>query len=239
MKLEFLGTGGAMNTSSISTSFLINDTVLIDAPPAIPSAIYKLHKGINDINQILITHLHGDHYFGLPFLLVEYFLMGREEELSIYGDAKLEENVKRLIALAYPGMDYDAVIKNGRIKYYPVTDNQRIDLAGNISVTPIKARHTDVETFGFIVEDESRRIYYSADSEWFEEMDRCIEGVDYAILDATLQEDLLPGHMSFGKVKEIAERYNNKKFFAVHRSNYECEEVGNIFVPQEGSSYIL
>lgn len=239
MKIEFLGVGGAMNTSSISTSFLINDKVLIDAPPAIPSVLYKNNKELCNIEKIFITHLHGDHYFGLPFLLLEYYLVGRDMELSIYGDEKLEENVRKLINLAYPDIDYDAVIKKGMVKYYPIINHEIINLTEDVKIEPIKSKHTDVETFGFIVEDKEIRAYYSADSEWFEEMNKCIEKVDYVILDGSLQEVTLPGHMSLNRIEEIARNYKNKKFFVVHRCNYECHGEDNVLMPFDGSSYIL
>ena len=65
MNITFLGIGGAMNTNSISTSFIIDNEVLFEAPPAIPTAIYKAKINIKKINHIIISHLHGDHYFGL------------------------------------------------------------------------------------------------------------------------------------------------------------------------------
>ncbi len=239
MKIDFLGVGGAMNTSSISTSFLINEKILIDAPPAIPAILYKNHKKLDDIQKIFITHLHGDHYFGLPFLLLEYYLTGRTTELTIYGDVKLEENVRNLINLAYPDIDYEAVVQKGMIKYCPIINNMTIGLIEDLRIKPLKSKHTDVETFGFIVEDKKTRIYYSADSAWFEEMKGYIQAADYAILDGSLEDFVLPGHMSFNNIKEIAKIYNNKKIFVVHRCNYQCSSFANVLIPIDGSNYTL
>ena len=48
---------------------------------------FKFHK----INRIFISHLHGDHYFGLIGLLSSMHLLGREKELHIYAHAKLKQ----------------------------------------------------------------------------------------------------------------------------------------------------
>lgn len=47
--------------------------------------------GLARINMILLTHLHGDHYLGLPGLLKTYSLLGREEPLALFGPSGLYE----------------------------------------------------------------------------------------------------------------------------------------------------
>jgi ribonuclease Z len=50
--------------------------------------------GLTRINTILLTHLHGDHYLGLPGLLKTYSLLGREEPLILFGPSGLYEMLR-------------------------------------------------------------------------------------------------------------------------------------------------
>ena len=99
-----LGTGNAFLPHQRYHSFLIFDGKhIIDAPP---TALLSLRReGISpaDIETIFITHLHGDHVFGLPFLLLEKkYISDREGKrpLTIVGSSGVKERLAQLCGLA-------------------------------------------------------------------------------------------------------------------------------------------
>ena len=57
--------------------------------------LYKIRRG--KINHIYISHLHGDHYFGLPGLITSYGLLGRTNDLHLYAPAALEQILNLLL----------------------------------------------------------------------------------------------------------------------------------------------
>lgn len=57
-----LGYGSAHTTISIGTSFVIGESILVDAPPSIAKKMLREHMDISNIDTILISHLHGDHF---------------------------------------------------------------------------------------------------------------------------------------------------------------------------------
>ena len=72
LDLTFIGTGNAFAPTRYWSSFIANNRVLFDAPPTLLPHLKKLKIDTNAIEAIFIGHFHGDHYFGLPFLLLEY-----------------------------------------------------------------------------------------------------------------------------------------------------------------------
>ena len=71
-EIIMLGTGNAFLPNGRHHSFVIFDKKhIIDAPPTALTSLRENGVRISEISTIFITHLHGDHIFGLPFLLLE------------------------------------------------------------------------------------------------------------------------------------------------------------------------
>ena len=67
-------------------------------------ARYKIRR--SKINHIFISHLHGDHYFGLPGLITSMGLLGRETDLHLYAPAPLKEIIDKLLVAADTHLPY-------------------------------------------------------------------------------------------------------------------------------------
>ena len=70
MKLKFLGTGSISNKDN-SASYLIDDKILIDMPGGNYKNMLRMDINFQNINDILFTHFHGDHFLDIPFFLLE------------------------------------------------------------------------------------------------------------------------------------------------------------------------
>lgn len=103
MEIRILGIGGFENVGLPFNSFLIDGHVLVETPPDILQSLHRENIGLEDIDTIVITHFHGDHCFGLPFLFFNIyarrFSIG-QKNLVIAGPAGLKETVKTLLGLA-------------------------------------------------------------------------------------------------------------------------------------------
>ena len=113
MQIQFLGTGAGMpskerNTSSIAFKLLEErgSIWLFDCGEATQHQI--LHTSIKPrkIDKIFITHLHGDHIFGLPGFLSSRSFLGGESVLTIYGSAGLKQWIEQTLQLSKTHLTY-------------------------------------------------------------------------------------------------------------------------------------
>lgn len=113
MELIFLGTGAGVpskerNVSAIALTMLQeqNSIWLFDCGEATQHQI--LHTSIKPrkINKIFITHLHGDHIFGLPGLLSSRSFQGGEDVLTIYGPSGIKEYIETSLRVSGTHLTY-------------------------------------------------------------------------------------------------------------------------------------
>ena len=102
MELQFLGTGAAAPTSERNTSALAirpaqcSDWLLFDCGEATQQQIMKSQVSLGKISHCFISHMHGDHWFGLPGLLNTRQLIGLEEPLQVYGPEGLADVMRAI-----------------------------------------------------------------------------------------------------------------------------------------------
>ena len=99
LDLVFLGTGGSVPTARRSTACVLaragGDRLLFDCGEGSQRQMQR-STGLVQADEIFITHLHADHYLGIPGLLKTYDLNDREKPLRIYGPPGLIELFKAL-----------------------------------------------------------------------------------------------------------------------------------------------
>jgi ribonuclease BN (tRNA processing enzyme) len=111
LELLFLGSGNAFARGRYWSSFLANGRYLFDASPVALPHLKRCGAAPEAIDAVFITHFHGDHWFGLPFLFLEYeHLSPRSTDLTIVGPPGVEGRVRALAEAAYgdvlDGADY-------------------------------------------------------------------------------------------------------------------------------------
>ena len=118
--VELLGSGNAFLPSGRHHSFLCIDRhIIVDAPPTALASLRRVGISPSDIDTILITHTHGDHVFGFPFLLLERkYISDREGEktLTVAANTGVKEQLEHLCHLAYPGSLEESLQKINWVK---------------------------------------------------------------------------------------------------------------------------
>ncbi len=113
MKLSILGCYAATpRTLTNPTSQVLeirNHMFLIDCGEGTQVQLRKNRIKFSRINHIFISHLHGDHFFGLPGLISTFRLLGRDKEMHIYGPKGIKEAITLLLKLGDSWTNYPLI----------------------------------------------------------------------------------------------------------------------------------
>ncbi|MBT5285663.1 MAG: MBL fold metallo-hydrolase [Euryarchaeota archaeon] len=106
-RIDVLGTGNAFLPNGRHHSFSVFDGKhIIDAPPTALASLRRAGIAVSDIESVFVTHIHGDHVFGFPFLLLERkYISDREGTvpLRVIGSPTVKVRLTELCHLAFPG----------------------------------------------------------------------------------------------------------------------------------------
>ena len=151
-ELTILGSGAAVPTfrrNPTAQYIVCNDRhILIDCGEGTQMQLRKYSIRFQRISHILISHLHGDHFFGLVGLLSTMHLMGRDKGITVYGPEELENIVRSQLEIAGARLDFDVqfVKLNGKDAKLIFEDNLM-----EIHTFPLKHR---IPTNGFIIREK-------------------------------------------------------------------------------------
>ena len=128
--------------------------------------------------------MHGDHFFGLPFLLIEFLIKKRTNPLIIYGPENLEAKLIGLLNLAFPELDYNKVVEAANLKIVTIKNETEHFLSNDIIVHFTRVNH-DAETYGLVLTSQQIKIFFTSDTAYFDNLPEIIKKCSYCVDDAT------------------------------------------------------
>lgn len=148
MELQFLGTGAGVpakhrNVSSIALKLLDerNAVWLFDCGEGTQLQILKSNIRPRKIEKIFITHLHGDHIFGLPGLLSSRSFQGGNEKLEIYGPVGIADYVRTALKVSQTRLSYE-------LKFIEITKADTVFSDKQFTVSCLPLDH-GIASFGY------------------------------------------------------------------------------------------
>jgi len=111
-----------------------------------------------------------------------------------------------------------------------------VTAAGEYKIVAHRVAHDEqMVCLGYVIEKDGARWGFSGDSARCEGLDKIVESSEVVFIDATRPEGVDANHLSLSGALEYARRYPQKKFYLVHRANYELPELPeNVFIPRDG-----
>ena len=145
---------------------------------------YKIKYG--GIDHVFISHLHGDHFFGLIGLITTYFLNSRTRPLNIYSNSRLEEIVRMQLDVTQTTLNFPLIF------HHLAPDSAAIVLeTESLKVEAFPLNHR-VETHGFRFSDKrdaSKSYAYCSDTLFSPEIVPYIKNVKMLYHEATFGDD--------------------------------------------------
>ena len=242
MKLKLVGTGSIVGKSRSACS-LIDGRILIDCGNGIVKTLSKQGIDISDIEAILITHLHADHFFDLPFFLLTKSFYKIQKTTTIYcpyGTAKIIEHLSDDYVTCKPN-SFKKWIVNGNIKFHEFDYLENEKILDDYTATSYLVKHGEMNpVYGYVVKKKDKAIGFSADSTYCKNIDAIISESNIAVLDMSFPESH-PTHMGVTDLENICKKYD-KKFIATHISDEAREyakkiKIKNLIIPEDGDEF--
>lgn len=152
MQLEFLGTGAGSpskqrNVTSVALKLLeeLNEIWLFDAGEATQHQILHTTIRPRKVTKIFITHLHGDHIFGLPGFLSSQSFQGGNEPLTIYGPVGIKKFVMTALQVSESRLSYP-------LKFVEIDHSQELFNDRGFKVTTMSLDHK-IACYGYRIEE--------------------------------------------------------------------------------------
>lgn len=201
MKIVFLGVGEACDERLPNTSIWVQSqlgkervSVMLDCGFTAPSEYWRRGGDKDELDALWISHFHGDHFFGIPALLLRFWETGRHKPFTIVSQPGIEELVSQTMNLAYPSI-------LGKLQYplrFVTAEPGRSFSVAGLTWRAAENGHGQKD-LAVRIEDGRKAIFYSGDGRPTEATLELALGCRLIIHEAFRLEQITPGH---GNVRE-------------------------------------
>ncbi|MFQ6022804.1 MAG: MBL fold metallo-hydrolase [Acidiferrobacterales bacterium] len=241
MQLRFLGSGDAFGSGGrFNTCMLVTTSAtafLIDCGASSLIAMRHFNVDPNTIDTILISHLHGDHFGGLPFMILDAQLVSkRTQPLTVAGPPGMQKRLVTAMECFFPGSS--GIQRKFEVRVLELQPEVPSQLNG-IAVTPYVVQHySGAPPFALRIQCEGKVIAYSGDTEWTENLVSAAHEADLFIAEAYFFEKQVKYHLNFRTLQKHLNKVRPKRLILTHMSqdmlgrlediDYETAEDGKI-----------
>jgi ribonuclease BN (tRNA processing enzyme) len=239
LTLRFLGCGDAFGSGGrFQTCFLCDDGqrhFLIDCGASSLIAMRKFGVDFTSLDAVALTHLHGDHFAGLPFLLLASRFHKRTRPLVIAGPLGTAERLRQTQEALFPGSS--AAPLGFELRFLDWSDGESQEILDSVAARPHRVRHpSGAEAFALSIEAGGRRLGYSGDTDWCDGLEHAAAGTDLFICQAytwTRQarfhlshRTLLERHAALRAARIVITHMDEEMLAARDHSPFEAAEDG-------------
>jgi ribonuclease BN (tRNA processing enzyme) len=233
-RVRFVGSGDSFgNGGRFQTCILVDGDGVRFAIDFGTSSLIALHQqGIehNSIDAVLLTHLHGDHCGGVPFMLMDAMLGARRSRpLTIAGPRDTRARMDTLAEALFPGSN--VMMPKFPLEYVEM-EIGRANAVGRLRVTPYPAKHTpQTNPTSLRVQFGDTVIAYTGDGEWTDAMAGMGEGADLVIAECYYYDKPIKWHLNYPALVEHLQDFGAKRVILTHMGREMLAHVKD--VPEE------
>ncbi len=244
MQLQFVGSGDAFGSGGrFNTCMRLirsSDTgdMLIDCGASSMVALRQHGVDPNRISTIVISHLHGDHFGGLPFFILDAQLYSRRvTPLVLIGPPGFARRLTDAMEIFFAGSStarrkFDLII-------HELTAGAPLPVEGG-TVTGLEVEHAcGAPPLGLRITVDGKTIAYSGDTEWTDTLIDLSRDADLFVVEALFFDKRIPQHLDYATFRNHADRCSAKRVILTHfgpdmlarlsKAEHEVAADGKIF----------
>ncbi len=247
MKVTIVGSGDAFGTAGRAHTCIRIDsaaaTILVDFGAGSIIAWHRLGFSSEDVDAVVITHLHGDHFGGLPLLLLHcQFVAHRRKPLSLYGPPGLKARLASIFDAFFPG-----AAKLAWSFAWPIveiTPGESANVAGlKVQTFPVK-HSSDGPATGVRLSDATHSFAYSGDTAWTETLLTLSANVDLFLVECYSGEEAVPNHLNWPQLSSKLSSFTAKRVVVTHLGATAVPKIAEmraagLTVAEDGSAFDL
>jgi ribonuclease BN (tRNA processing enzyme) len=220
VRLTFLGSGDAFAGGGRLQACLHLDDgaepILLDCGATALVGLRRADVDPSSIGYVALSHLHGDHFGGLPWLILDGQFAPRSKPLQIAGPVGVRERVERTFEALYPGAT--AVERPFPTTFGEFSERNPYEL-GPARITPFEVRHSSgAPSYALRVEYDNTVIAYSGDTEWTDALIDVADGADLFVCECNFYDLTVPGHLNYVTLAANRPRINCARIVLTHMS---------------------
>ena len=226
MKIDFLGVGEACDPFHPNTSLLVQSTIngrqrvmLLDCGFNAAHRFFRVCSDQDMLDALWISHFHGDHFFGVPLLLLTFREMNRTKPLEIIGQPGVREKVYDVMDLAYPNFREKLQFQ---VEFREIEPGSQITVSG-FSVKAAENEHS-IRSFSVRIKDGESRLFYSGDGRPTEATLELARECHLIVHEAFRVSGKTSGHGTIAGSIEFARKAGVANLALVHIERHDREE---------------
>jgi ribonuclease BN (tRNA processing enzyme) len=233
MQVKFLGCGDAFGSGGrLNTCFLINRrdaSFLIDCGASAMISIRRFGIDPNRIDAIILSHLHADHFGGLPFFILDAQLVSRRTHpLLIAGPKGLGARLDVLMEAHFPGST--EVERKFPIELIEISPEYPVDVGSTgVRVSGYAVMHpSGTPSLALRIECDDKILTYTGDTEWVDSLLDAGRDADLLIAEAYCFERKVRFHLDYATLRGKLPMIGAKRLILTHMSPDMLGRVGEL-----------
>ena len=218
VEVLFLGSGDAFGSGGRLQSCICVQSgevrFLLDCGASALVGMKRYGVDPSGIGLILLSHLHGDHFGGIPFLILDGQFSRRTQPLLVAGPPGVEGRVREAMEVFFPGSS--RVQRKFPVEFAEMKERAESSF-GDIRVTPFPVVHSSGSpSFALRVGCGGKEIGYSGDTEWTGNLIEAARGTDLFISECYLFDKKINYHMNYQILKEQKGNLGCRRLILTH-----------------------
>jgi ribonuclease BN (tRNA processing enzyme) len=232
VRVRFVGTGDAFGSGgrwqtciSVTSG---GQHMLVDCGATSLTAMRAQGLDPGDVEAVAITHLHGDHCGGLPFLILDGQFTRRTSPLRVIGPAGTGERLAQAMEVLFPGSS--TVTRRFTVDVEEI-DGAPVQVGGfTIAAWPV-VHESGAPALALRVDDGRSSFAYSGDTEWTPTLIEAGHGVDLFAVEAYTYDKPIRYHLDYRTMRDHLQEIGARRTLLTHMSGAMLNRLADVDVP--------